>query len=88
MEGKGWEDRKGPFPQKILLTPSFLAACVTEVAFWVPHCPPLSLPVSRGGGVVGVVWWCDVQLLGRPGGRRRKKRDRALDPKRSTWKDL
>ena len=46
-EGKGQKDGKGPpSPQKILLAPSFLAACVTEVLLLVPHCPPLSLLVS------------------------------------------
>lgn len=49
MKGRGRRmGRDPPPPEKILLAPSFLAACVIEVLLLVPHCPPLSLLVSLG----------------------------------------
>lgn len=54
VEGKAGRTGRDPSPQKILLTPSFLAACVTEVSLLVSHCPLLP-SVSLGGAGCGVM---------------------------------
>lgn len=72
MEGKGWKHRKGP-PHTPSPTYSILAACVTEASLLVSHCPPLSLLMSLGWGLM-----VRHTTSGKPGGRRRK-RGRALN---------
>lgn len=54
MKGRGRRTGKDSphSPQKTLLAPSFLTACVTAVLLLVPHCPCLSLPVSLGWDLV------------------------------------
>lgn len=53
MKERGRIGKDSPHsPQKILLAPSLLTACVAAVLLLVPHCPCLSFPVSLGWGLV------------------------------------
>lgn len=52
-KGTDGKTGKDPSPKKILLTPSFLAAYVTEVSLLVPHFPPSVSPCLPSMGQHG-----------------------------------